>query len=221
MTDFGMSKQRSCCDQIATLRIIVEQTLEWNTVLYLVFVDFEKTSDSLDQEVLWMILWHYAIPEKIVRMIRVFYGDFQARVLHDGDMTEPFSMSTQPPFLPVALDWVSRQALGDNEAGIQLTLLRKLEDLDFADDIVLLSQKITHMRQKFEALQEQAARVGLKVNAAKTKVPGKRGYHQLCRRQPGAGNSLHIPWKPYHHHWRHRGRRLRPDAGRHKLLSPF
>ena len=36
MTDFGMSKQdfakeRSCCDQIAALRIIAEQTLEWNT----------------------------------------------------------------------------------------------------------------------------------------------------------------------------------------------
>ena len=35
--------------------------------------------------------------------------------------------------------------------------------------MVFLSQKIAHMRQKFEALQEQAARVRLKVNAAKTK----------------------------------------------------
>ena len=34
-TDFR--KERSCCDQIATLRIIVEQTLELNTGLYLFF----------------------------------------------------------------------------------------------------------------------------------------------------------------------------------------
>ena len=137
------------------------------------FVDFEKAFHSLDREVLWIVLRHYGIPEKIVRMIRVFNGSFQARVLHDGDMTETFSMSTgvwqgcllSPLLFLVVLDWVSRQALGDNETGIQLTLLRKLEDLDFADDIVLLSQK----RQKFEALQEQGARVGLKVNAAKTK----------------------------------------------------
>lgn len=46
--------------------------------------------------------------------------------------------------------------------GIQLTLLQKLEDLDFANDLVLLSQK-------FELLQEQAARVGLKVNATSNK----------------------------------------------------
>jgi len=48
-------------------------------------------------------------------------------------------------------------------------MLEKLEDLEFADDHVLLSQKITHVRQKFEALQEQADRVGLKVNPSKTK----------------------------------------------------
>ena len=143
----------------------------------MVFVDFEKAFDSVDRDVLWKILRHYGVPEKIVKMIRLFYDGFQARVLHEGDMTEPFSMSTgvrqgcllSPLLFLVALDWVSRQAFGENKTGIQFTLLQKLEDLDFADDMVLLSQKIAHMRQKFEALQEQAARVGLKVNAHKTK----------------------------------------------------
>ena len=44
----GFRKETSCCDQIATLRIIVEQTLEWNTGLYMVFVDFEKAFDCID-----------------------------------------------------------------------------------------------------------------------------------------------------------------------------
>ena len=59
----GFRKEKSCCDQIATLRIIVEQTLEWNTGLYMVFVDFEKAFDSIDREVLWKILRHYGVPE--------------------------------------------------------------------------------------------------------------------------------------------------------------
>ena len=173
----GFRKERSCCDQIATLRIIVEQSLEWNTSLYMVFIDFEKAFDSIDRNTLWKILRHYGVPEKIIKMIQVFYVGFQAKVLHKGDMTEAFEMTTgvrqgcllSPPLFLVALDWVARQAFGDNNTGIQFTLLQKLEDLDFADDLVLLSQKIAHMRQKMEALQEQAARVGLKVNAAKTK----------------------------------------------------
>ena len=48
----GLRKERSCCDQIATLMIIVEQTLEWNTGLYMVFVDFEKAFDSIDRDIL-------------------------------------------------------------------------------------------------------------------------------------------------------------------------
>ena len=68
----GFCKERSCCDQIATLKIIVEQTLEWSPGLYMVFVDFEKAFDSIDREVIWKILRHYEIPEKIVRIIRVF-----------------------------------------------------------------------------------------------------------------------------------------------------
>ena len=92
-------------------------------------------------------------------------------------MTGSFSMNTgvrqgcllSPLLFLVALDWVSQQAFGDNKTGIQFTLFQKLEDLDFAVDMVLLSQKITHMRQKFATLVEQAARVSLKINAPKTK----------------------------------------------------
>ena len=110
-------------------------------------------------------------------MIRVFYDGFQARVLHEGEMTGSFSMNTgvrqgcllSPLLFLMEVDWVSRQAFDDNKTGIQFTLLQKLDDLDFADDMVLLSRKITHMRQKFVALIEQAARVGLKINASKTK----------------------------------------------------
>ena len=98
-------------------------------------------------------------------------------VLHEGEITGSFSMNTgvrqgcllSPLLLLVALDRLSRQAFGDNKTGIQFTLLQKLEDVDFADDMILLSQKITHMRPKFAALLEQAARVGLKINASKTK----------------------------------------------------
>ena len=38
----GFRKERSCTDQIATLRVIVEQSIEWQTSLYVCFVDFEK-----------------------------------------------------------------------------------------------------------------------------------------------------------------------------------
>jgi len=35
----GFRQERSCTDQIATLQMILEQSLEWNTSLYVVFID--------------------------------------------------------------------------------------------------------------------------------------------------------------------------------------
>ena len=50
--------ERFCTDQIATLRIIIEQSLEWNSVLFLAFSDFGKAFDSVDWEAMWQILQH-------------------------------------------------------------------------------------------------------------------------------------------------------------------
>ena len=63
-------KDRSCADQIATLRIILEQSIEWNSPVYATFVDYEKAFDSADREVLWKLLRHYGIPEKYIALIR-------------------------------------------------------------------------------------------------------------------------------------------------------
>ena len=57
----GFRQHRSCRDQIITLRIITEQSVEWNSSLYIIFVDFEKAFDSVDKETLWKILRHHGI----------------------------------------------------------------------------------------------------------------------------------------------------------------
>ena len=49
-------------------------------------------------------------------------------------------------------------------------MLEKLEDLDFADDIALLSHRHQDMQEKTEQLVSTAAMLGLKVNASKTKI---------------------------------------------------
>jgi hypothetical protein len=73
----GFRKDQSCTDQIAALRIIIEQSLEWNTSLYLNFVDFEKAFDSLDREVLWNLMALYGIPQKFINIIRNSYSNMQ------------------------------------------------------------------------------------------------------------------------------------------------
>ena len=68
----GFRKDRSCTDQIAILRIIVEQSCDWNSSLCIHFVDYDKASDSLDRDTLWKLLQHYGIPDKLLSVISPF-----------------------------------------------------------------------------------------------------------------------------------------------------
>ena len=55
----GFRNDRSCIDHICTLQIILEQALEWNSSVYVNFIDYEKAFDSVDRETLWQIMSHY------------------------------------------------------------------------------------------------------------------------------------------------------------------
>ena len=69
----GFRENRSCTDQIATLRIIIEQSIEWNSPVYLIFVDYEKAFDSVDRDILWKLLRHYGVPNKLLSLVKASY----------------------------------------------------------------------------------------------------------------------------------------------------
>ena len=70
----------------------------------------------------------------------------------------------------LVLDWVMRRTVGDGNNGIRWKLTLKLDDLDFVDDIVLLSSNRQQMQNKINKLNTESRRVGLKMNAEKTKL---------------------------------------------------
>ena len=57
----------------------------------------------------------------------------------------------------------------EDPKGIQWTLMEKLEDLDFADDIGLLAHRHQHMQEKTDRLSVIAKSTGLEINVNKTK----------------------------------------------------
>lgn len=173
----GFRQERSCVDQIATLRIIIEQTIEWQSSLYLNFIDFQKAFDSIDHQVLWNILGHYGIPPKIISMIKLLYEEFSCQVIHAGTLTDPFPVTTgvrqgcilSPLLFLIVIDWIATTAYNDPH-GIQWTLTSRLEDLEFADDICTLSHRLQDSQHQVNHLEETAKRTGLYINTAKTKA---------------------------------------------------
>ena len=109
-------KERSCMAHKATLRIIVEQSLKWNSPMFVTFMDYETAFDSIDRVVLWKLLRHYGIPEKYIILIQKSYEKCTCRVIPNGVLSALFEMLTGVcqgclllPFLfLLSIDWIMR-----------------------------------------------------------------------------------------------------------------
>ena len=174
----GFRQDRSCTDHIATMRIIVEQSLEWQIPLYTVFVNFQKAFDSVDQDVIWGLMHHYGFPPQFVATIQQLCEDTTCQMIHNGKLTESFSVQigvrqgcllSSTIFLMV-VDWVMRQSTAGQKTGIQWTFTKQLEDLDFADNISLLSHKQQGAQEKLCRVAAEAEKTGLQINIGKTEA---------------------------------------------------
>jgi hypothetical protein len=174
----GFRRGRGTTEQIFVLRNIIEQSIEWNATVYVNFVDFEKAFDSVHQDSLWKIMKTYGIPDKIIKMVQLLYEDNECTVADSGQQSEWFRIKTgvkqgccMSGFLfLLVIDWIMRTVLADTSTGIRWKMMSKLEDLDFADDIALLSSTHEHMQQKTTKLYNTAKQIGLIINKKKTKV---------------------------------------------------
>jgi len=120
----------------------------------------------------------YGIPEELMELVKAMYNNFGCAVLDEGETTEWFQVQSgvkqgcvMSGFLfLLALDWVMSRTIEGRRTGIQWKFTSFLEDLDFAEDIPLLSSRCVDIRDKTSRLTDEAARVSLKVDAKKSKV---------------------------------------------------
>ena len=128
----------------------------------------------------------YEIPYKIVRMVKVFYEDFNCGVEDQAEPCEWFNIKTGDKqgcnmsgflFL-IAMNWIVRRTVGKGENRIRWNFTSKLDDLDFADDVALLSSNKQHIHNKNTKMNEEARRVGLRINKDKKKVMRINGKSQ-------------------------------------------
>ena len=129
----------------------------------------------------------FDITPNLLMAIDEMYSDTRAKVVTVDGETEEFVIragvlqrDTLAPFLfVIVLDYVLRQAISgkEEELGCTVTPRRSrripgkvITDLDFADDIALLSNDLELAQRLLSNVEEECKRVGLHRNASKTKV---------------------------------------------------
>ena len=152
----GFRLGRGCTQQIHILRRVFGGASAKQLPLYATFIDFKKAFDSINRDMMFAILRHYGIPEKIVHAIRTLYENSTSKVLVDGKTSAEFKTTTGvlqgdvlAPFLfIIVIDYVMRNSEGSYGFVTHLKEItrtridkpdQKLNDLDYADDIALLS----------------------------------------------------------------------------------
>jgi hypothetical protein len=139
------------------------------------FIGFEKAFDSIDHQVLWKILKHYGIPQKIISIIQQLYDEFSCQVIHDGNLTEQFPVTTgvrkgcilSPLLFLMVIGWVSKTVYKEPS-------LRAYNGHYKPDWKILTSQTIyvcyQDMQHQATSLEEIANQTGLLINPQKKKT---------------------------------------------------
>ena len=183
----GFRPGRSTVSQIIALRRIVEEINNNNLTAALVFIDFKKAFDTIHRGKMLSILRAYGVPEKLVTAIGHTYDHTIAHVTSPDGVTDDFDIQAgvlqgdtlAPFFFIIVLDYVLRKALHGHEDRLGFTLQPRksrrsgpqtITDLDFADDIAPLADSLKDAEELLHLVEASAMRVGLGMNAKKTKA---------------------------------------------------
>ena len=93
----GFRPARSTIDMMFVVRRLKEIGRARKIPLYMCFVDLQRAYDSVDRELLWVVLVRFGVPEKMLTVIRQLHEGMRARVrTDDGEHSEWFDVTQGP-----------------------------------------------------------------------------------------------------------------------------
>ena len=182
----GFRRNRSCIDQIYSLRCIIHNCIDYNIPLYINFIDFKAAFDSINRAFIWRALEHYGLPQKYIRVFQAFFRSTVSAVRHNGEISDWFSVKSGtgqgdiqgPPVFNFCINLAAQLAEACKALTKGAVLQRAISpaeedkvvlDTDYADDIAALDNSKEGLQETTDLLCKFSAYAGLKVNAGKTK----------------------------------------------------
>ncbi|CAG9093714.1 unnamed protein product [Plutella xylostella] len=163
--------------RVSALEDIHQVASEFQNEIHALFVDFEKAFDTLHWSAIWSRLEEVGVPTKIINLVKAMYHNYSCRVCHDGLISDPIEVSAgvrqgcllSPLLFLVVLDGIMLRVNEQVHQGIDWEPVGNLQDLDYADDLCLLSNHQSDIQNRLDVLKSESAKAGLKINVGKTK----------------------------------------------------
>ena len=178
----GFRRGRGTRDQVTNLRIVMQKAREHQQPLYACFIDFRKAFDSISHERLWVTMLEMGYPGHVVNLLAKLYRKQKAKVRVAGTLSRGFRVRRgvrqgcvlSPYLFNILAEMVMREALDGYEGGLQLGG-RRVTNLRYADDIVLLACSETDLQDLVNRLDVVSKRYSLLINVDKTKTMATNG----------------------------------------------
>ena len=201
-TQSGFLRGRSCGNNLWILRRVVERSIEFNTPVYCVFVDYKGAFDALNRTSLGRVLGLFLSPA-MVRRVMSLYFDAKANVKIKNIIGPEFDLlrgvrqgcPASPNFFTAALAFVS-WTFRCTFTGIKLITLH-LSTIEYADDQMLFTMSPAGLQEMVTFLSDTALPLGLRLAPDKCEL--------ICFHRPGtvARSTLPVvtlgakilPWK--------------------------
>ena len=126
---------------------------------------------------IWQALKEKGVPQKKKKsIIKAIYDQSARNVLHQNMLSEPTPVLNgvkrdyilSPLLFNVTLDYVMTKA-SKNSEGIRWGLYGKLTDLNYGDEILLLTHSTRNTQIMLDRMEKESAKVSLKINVKTSK----------------------------------------------------
>ena len=151
--------------------------------MYMCFVDLEKAFYRVPRKVLEWAMRKKGLPEALVKAVMCLYAGAKTRVRVGAEMSQEFDVKVgvhqgsvlSPLVFAIVVDVITENA----REGL-------FHDILYADDLVLTSETMEGLREKFRKWKEAFESKGMKVNLKKTKVmvSGTEGEVTVSKTDP-------------------------------------
>lgn len=185
---FGFRTSLSTDSAVLCLKQTINYYTDRGTPVFSCFLDLSKAFDLVSYDILWKKLEDLNFPSELVRIFKYWYGKQVNNVRWAGKLSEPYTIEcgvrqggiTSPAlfnlYVNALIVELSNEHVGCHIDGICVN------NLSYADDMVLLSASVCGLRKLIDICESYAVKHGLVYNLKKSKcmvfeVRSKHGFH--------------------------------------------
>ncbi len=166
------------------------------------FIDYEKAFDTVKMPAVMQALRQQGVDELYIKELEDIYRDSTPTIqLHKKSRKIPIRKgfkqgdTISPKLFTACLEEIFKKSEWD-DMGLKIDG-EYLNNLTFADDIVLLRNSGENLEIMISDLHRESLKVDLKMNMKKTKIMYNKHLtvrQIMIRNQAGAGGGIHISW---------------------------